>query len=60
MFMTAIEATDLRDVAISDTKGAFLLDDQEDFATVKFVNEQVYMMCEIDEKHKKCATFEGK
>ena len=60
MFIIAIEAKERRDFARSDAKGAFLLANQEDFTTFKFVNDQVDAMCEIDKKYKKHITCEGK
>ena len=41
-------------------KKALLLADEEDFTIIKFVDEQVDVTYEIDEKHKKCVMYEGK
>ena len=51
---------EFRDVATSGIKGVLLLAGQEDFAKVKFMNEKVDIMCKINSKFRKCATWEGK
>ena len=60
MMTTAIEAFELRDVGTGDVSGAFLHAPQKDFTMIKFVNEQVDMLCQIDNKHDEHIEHEGK
>ena len=57
---TAIEAFELRDVGTGDASGAFLHAPQKDFTVIKFVNEQVDILCQIDNKHNEYVEYEGK
>ena len=58
MLVTAIEAKERRDVGTGDVQGACLHAKQKDFTVLKFVNEQVDIMCEIDKKCIDYVTYE--
>lgn len=60
MMVTAIEAKEQRSIAVGDVKGAFLILNIPDFTTVKFINEQVDILCRIYSNYKKHVTHEGK
>ena len=60
IMITVIEAKEYRDVATANIKGAYLYAHQKDFTVIKFVAEQVDIMCEIDPEYEKYVTYEGK
>ena len=55
----ATESKEGRGTATAGIKGARLCAKQDDFTVVKFVNEQVYVMCLIDGSHEDCIVAEG-
>lgn len=60
MMITAIEAKERSFIAVGDVKGAFLIPNMPDFTTVKFVNEQVDILCDIHPNHKNHVLHKGK
>ena len=48
-----VDAYEERFVGISDVKGAYLNADFGEFLLIKFENEQVKIMCDINKKYKK-------
>ena len=59
MLTTAIEAKEKRDTATADIKGACLHATQDDFTVIKFVDDQVDIMCRIDEAFREHVVDEG-
>ena len=57
---TAIEVKQRRFVATGDVKGLILHYEQKDFTFVKFINEQVNTLCDIDESYEQHVEYEGK
>ena len=60
MMVTSIEAHGMRAVGTGDIKGACLCAEQNDFTTVKLINEQADVMISINPQGKNCAIIEGK
>jgi len=60
MLTTAIEAKEKRKVGTGNIAGAFLHALEKYFTVIKFVNEQVDILCQTDEKYSKYITYEGK
>jgi len=59
IMVTAIEAMEHRDVATANIKGVYLHTHQKDFSIVKFIDEQVNIIYEIESDYKKFVTHEG-
>ena len=59
MLTTDVEAKEGRETATTGIKRVYLHAEQDDFTVVKFVNEQVYVMCLIDGSHEDCIVAEG-
>ena len=59
MLTAAIEGKEGRDTATTDIKGAHLHAEQDNFMVVKFIDEQVNMMCLIDGGYEDCVGVEG-
>ena len=57
---TAIEGFELRNAGTGDASGAFLHAPQKDFTAIKFANEQVDILCQIDNKYDEHIEYEGK
>ena len=55
-----VDANEDRDVATADVAGAFLKGDMEDFVLIKLMDEEVDIMCKVDETYKEYVIQEGK
>ena len=60
MLTTAIEAKEDREIGTGDIVGAFLHALEKDFTVIKFVNEQVDILCRTNTKYEEFVTVEGK
>lgn len=61
MITSAIEEHEARVVGTSDIKGAYLHANQDDFTVMRFMSEQVDVMCKINKVHKEyVATEKGR
>ena len=54
-----VDAHESRPVAAADVKGACLNAEFDEFLLIKFENEQVDIVCDIDGKHRKHVSTEG-
>lgn len=59
LITTAIDAYEMRDVAIADVKGACSHAEIDEFLLIKMRNNQVETMCRIHDEYKKHATEEN-
>ena len=60
MMTLMVDANEDRDVATADIAGAFLKGNMEDFVLIKLVDEEVDIMCKVDEIYKDYVIMEGK
>ena len=59
MLTAIVDAYEKRFVGISDVKGAYLNANFDEFLLIKFENEQVKIICDINKKYKKYVLTEN-
>ena len=59
MLTIIVDAYEQRDVATADVVGAYLKAFMTDFVVMKFSDESVDILCELNKKHKQFVTIEG-